>query len=225
MERFANSKPVVFLGKMVDVVWLNMLFWLCCIPVVTAGAALTALYYTSVKVIRGDRGSTVAREFFGSFRTNFKPATAVWLILLVVGQAVLYIMYFAVGSHIQAYEVAAGLCFAVEIITLVMMIYSFAVLSRFETTVGRLLHNAAVLAVRHVGASLFMVAVTAVSFTMIVAYSSWWPIMVIFVPGCYMLVLSLALEPVLAQYMPEPVSVATPEEMAEAENEKEKGEE
>ena len=32
---------------------LNILWFLCCIPIVTIGASTTALYYTSLKIVRG----------------------------------------------------------------------------------------------------------------------------------------------------------------------------
>mgnify|MGYP003516477428 FL=1 len=38
-------------GKMVDLIWLNVLTVICCIPVITAGASLTAMYYVELKVV------------------------------------------------------------------------------------------------------------------------------------------------------------------------------
>lgn len=50
MRDFFNSEsPIMsFLGRVADLVWLNLLTLICCIPVVTAGAALTALHYVSI---------------------------------------------------------------------------------------------------------------------------------------------------------------------------------
>lgn len=200
MEKFANSKPVVFLGKAVDLVWMNILFLLCCLPVITIGAAWTALYYTTVKVIRRDRGSTIAREFFRSFRLNFKTGTAAWLILLCAWLLTGYGLYLIIGLRFQAYGVAAGVCSALMLMELILMIYSFAVLSRFEMRLGGLLRNALVLAVRHPGQTLFSVVVTLVIATLAVGYVQFWPLYVIFLPGCYMLALSMALEPIFALY-------------------------
>ena len=71
-----NWDNIVFqmLGKLVDCVWVSILWVICCIPVFTIGASTTALYYTVHKSIRGDRGYTT-RTFFGAFRDNFKAAT------------------------------------------------------------------------------------------------------------------------------------------------------
>ena len=60
-----NWDNIVFqmLGKLVDCVWVSILWVICCIPVFTIGASTTALYYTVHKSIRGDRGYTT-RTFF-----------------------------------------------------------------------------------------------------------------------------------------------------------------
>ncbi len=140
-------------------------------------------------------------------RLNFKTGTAAWLILLAAWLLTGYALYLIIGLRFQAYAVAAGVCSALMLMEMILMIYSFAVLSRFEMKLGGLLKNAAVLAVRHPGHTLFMLTVTLVMFTMAVGYAEFWPLYLIFLPGCYMLVLSLALEPVFAPYMPEEVDI------------------
>ena len=63
---------------------LNLLWFVCSIPVFTIGAATTALCYASLKIVR-DEDSHVFALFFRSFRENFRQATVIWLILLGVG--------------------------------------------------------------------------------------------------------------------------------------------
>ena len=58
---------------------LNILTLICCIPLVTAGAAMTALYTMTMRMARNEEGSIV-REYFQAFRDNFKQATILWLI-------------------------------------------------------------------------------------------------------------------------------------------------
>ena len=58
---------------------LNILTLICCIPLVTAGAAMTALYTMTMRMARNEEGSIV-REYFQAFRENFKQATILWLI-------------------------------------------------------------------------------------------------------------------------------------------------
>jgi len=70
------------LGKVADLMILNILAMICCIPIFTTGAALTALHYMSLKIVRGEE-CYIVKGFFKSFKQNFKQATVIWLILLV----------------------------------------------------------------------------------------------------------------------------------------------
>lgn len=61
---------------------LNICLCLCCIPVVTAGAAVTALYGIFMSK---EKSEEPISGFFTEFRRNFRQATAIWLVLLAVG--------------------------------------------------------------------------------------------------------------------------------------------
>ena len=53
---FDLENPVmVFLGRLADLVWLNILYIICCIPVFTIGAATSALYYVTMKMVKEHR--------------------------------------------------------------------------------------------------------------------------------------------------------------------------
>ena len=83
MGRFFNmdNKFFVFMGRIADLCMLNILCIVCCIPVITAGASLTALYYVTMKMVRNEE-SYIFRSFFKSFKQNFKQATVINLIML-----------------------------------------------------------------------------------------------------------------------------------------------
>ena len=70
------------LTKIADLMILNFLTILCCIPVVTAGAAFTALHYMVLKLARNEEGY-IAKGFFKSFKENFRQATIIWILVLI----------------------------------------------------------------------------------------------------------------------------------------------
>ena len=74
---------IQIINKIVDCVFVNLLWLLFSIPLFTIGASTTALYYTVNKVICNNR-SYVWKEFWNSFRTNFKQSTIVWSLLVVI---------------------------------------------------------------------------------------------------------------------------------------------
>ena len=84
MKLFNLDSPVmVFLSKVANLMILNVLTIICCIPIFTAGAAITALYYVTIKMARGD-DPYIIKGYFKSFKENFKQATIIWLIMLVI---------------------------------------------------------------------------------------------------------------------------------------------
>ena len=74
------------MGAIGDLVVLNILWLLCCLPVVTAGASTLALFAIVHKIAAGEDYRT-ASGFFKAFRRDFKQATALWLVVLAAGIA------------------------------------------------------------------------------------------------------------------------------------------
>jgi len=84
MKIFDLDSPLMrILTKVADLMILNILTMLCCLPIFTAGAAFTALHYVCLKMVRNEDGY-IARSYFKAFKENFKQATVIWLLLLLV---------------------------------------------------------------------------------------------------------------------------------------------
>ena len=77
-----ESPLMQMLTRIGDLILLNVLFLICCIPVVTAGASIAALHRMTQEIVYETDSSTV-KGFFRAFRANFKQATAVWLVVCV----------------------------------------------------------------------------------------------------------------------------------------------
>lgn len=92
MGRFfsMDNKFFTFMNKVADLCILNIICLVCCIPIVTAGASITAMYYVTLKMVRNEE-AYIVRSFFKSFKDNFKQATIINLIMIAVG-AVLYLI-------------------------------------------------------------------------------------------------------------------------------------
>ena len=58
-----------FLTKLSYSAYLNVLWFICCLPVVTIGASTTALFYVTLKVAKNEEGS-LTRAFFHSFQAD-----------------------------------------------------------------------------------------------------------------------------------------------------------
>ena len=74
MKIFNPDSPfMVVLSRIADLILINIFTLILCIPIVTGGAAITAGYYTLLK-IRRDEDSGTTKLYFGSFKENFKQA-------------------------------------------------------------------------------------------------------------------------------------------------------
>ena len=84
MRIFSLNSPLMQkLSLLYDLIILNLLTIFCSLPVVTMGAAISALY-DGVWRLRNHEG-TLLRNYFQAFRSNFKQATLLFLPLLLVG--------------------------------------------------------------------------------------------------------------------------------------------
>ena len=153
---FDLDSPVMrFLNRLADLLILNFLMIACCIPVITIGAAHTAMHYVLLKMVRGEEGYLI-RGFFKSFKTNFKQATVLWLIMLLV---VLVYIGDALIFHYSLLQFPKALVIAVVVIAILLLmtaVYVFPLQARFENSIKNTLKNAMILAFANLPKTILM---------------------------------------------------------------------
>ena len=150
-----DSKIIQFFQFLGDLVILNFCFVLCCIPVVTIGAACTAMYTVTLQEAEDRSGPTVGR-FFKYFRANFGKATCLWLLLLFLGGILGYNYLFLTANPSMDAAVFRGLLIALSIVYTMIITYAFPLLSRFENTLMGTLRNSLALAIGHLPKTVLM---------------------------------------------------------------------
>ena len=136
-----------FIEKAADIVILNIVFIICCLPVITIGASLTALSSVTQKIVRKEEGYII-KGFFVSFKRNFIQATLIWIIMLIFAGIFwidIRILSKADSNGINA--VFTGLLMLLGIIYIFELIYVFPVLAKFDNTVINTMRNALILSV------------------------------------------------------------------------------
>ncbi len=164
MNRVFNFEGPVFtfLSRLADLFWLNLLYILCCIPVVTAGAATTALYYVTLKMAKDEEGY-ITRSYFKSFKDNFIQATVLWLIVLVVLFVMFIDLRIANSGSIANDAVRNVVIVAVGVMTIVVamiLTYLFPILAQFDNTTKNTIKNAFLISVRHLPYTVLMIIIT-----------------------------------------------------------------
>ncbi|MCP1103001.1 putative membrane protein YesL [Aequitasia blattaphilus] len=136
-----------FLNKMADLVILNILFLICCLPIVTIGASTTALYYVSLRMVRNHEGY-IARNFWKSFKENFRQATFIWIpALLMIIVLVLDIRIFNPSDSNTSLNPLLIGAYTLLILLIFGLSFVFPVLSRFSNTIKQTVKNTLLMAI------------------------------------------------------------------------------
>ncbi len=172
MNRFfsMDNKFFVFMGKVADLCLLNLICLVCCIPIVTAGASITALYYVTLKMVRNEE-SYIFRSFFKSFKQNFRQATIIHLIM-VAAAVLLYLDTNIVKNMGEPMSQIMSVIFAVfTLVYAMILLYLYPILAKFYNSVKNTFTNAILMAIRHLPYTFIMLLICAL------------PVLIFFVPS------------------------------------------
>lgn len=207
-----DNKFFSFMGKAFDMVVLNVIWLILCIPVVTIVPATTALYYAVVKVIRRERSYAI-KEYFRSFKRNFKQGAVFSLIALVL-IFVMYIDFRYAWELMQAGQASGstylGVFLVIALIFTAMYAYICPLLSRFEMKITGLLKTSFVMATRHLLTTLVLIIlIVGVLLGCYLLLPG-----IFFLPAVATLLASFMIERVFKKYMPAKEEPAEGEEEA-----------
>jgi len=179
MNMLSYNSPVMrFLEGLFDIVALNLLTLLLCIPLVTAGAAMTALYKTLFDM-REQKGHTII-GYWQAFRAEFRTALPLGLFCAVAiaafgGYLILLYPKLAAGS-VWAWIVAV----AVGILFFFPMTFVFPLFARYQNTVKKTIINAFFLSLRHFPVTLIVLAIQILPLALILLLPSYEPMIVFY---------------------------------------------
>lgn len=167
------------LGKIADLMLLNVLTLLCCLPIVTAGASLTAMHYIALKMARGE-DYYIVRGFFKSFKENFKQATIIWLLLLLM-IGFLYADYVIMSSSATPFPFIVRVVIAVvAFLTLLTATFLFPALARFENTVFMTIKNAFMMSILQFPKTILMIILNVLPVVLFFFFPQLFPIIFLY---------------------------------------------
>lgn len=136
--------------KLTQLIYAGLLWFICSIPIVTLGAATTALYEVLLKLQKDEEGA-IGRAFFRGFRGSLKSATLVWLPILAAELVFgLNLFYYSIlgGGRYPVQSVVFGI---LPVLALTAYGYVFPILAKFENTTAGTFRMAFLLALRNPG--------------------------------------------------------------------------
>ena len=136
-----DSPLMHFLGKVADLMILNLLFLITCVPIFTIGASLTALHYVTLRMV-SDEDSAVSRDYLRSFKQNFRQATIIWLILITFALLITYDIRLVWNGAGYVNTVMKILSIIASVALVMVILYVFAILAKFHNSVKGTIRNA-----------------------------------------------------------------------------------
>ena len=217
---FDMDSPVMrFLGRLADLMILNLVTLLCCLPVVTIGASLTAMHYVLLKMVRNEE-SYIVRSFFKSFKENFKQATVIWLLMLLTGFILGFDLYFflrVLTSNSVFSTVFTAAIGALSMIWLCIFSYVFPLQCRFYNPVKRTLFNAFFMSIRHFFHTLGMLVLDVLVVVFFIFSIYYMPqvtvLSIMFGFPLIAFINSYILNPIFNKYIPEEEKQENPDEL------------
>ena len=159
-----DGKFVKVLNRIADLVGLNLLAILFCIPIITIGASITAVYGCIFR-IQEKREGYLTKDFWKLFKECFRSSTIIYLVGVAV-VAMLYLDYqiFATDSRLDILQVlvVAGGILVVEIFT-----YVFPMESYFENSLKATVKNALLLGISNIPYTLLMLGINVFPFFLV----------------------------------------------------------
>lgn len=157
-----------FFSRVFDIVILNLLFIICCIPIVTIGASLTAMYSITLKMVRNEE-SHIIREFLKSFKQNFRQGTILEAIAIIIA------FFITIDLRIIAMEydnlkVLEILCYAVAIWSYIIFLYAFPISARFIYTTKEVFKNSFMISIVNLQWTLLLILFN-IPFVIMLLYS------------------------------------------------------
>lgn len=166
-----NSPLIRFLERVFELIVLNLLTLLLCVPLVTAGGAMTALYATLFDM-RRQKGRAV-KGYFQTFKKEFKPALPLGLLCvagLIAYGAYLYLLYPALSAEAGWAWVLVS---ALGALFFFPMTFLFPLYATFQNTVRVTVVNAFLMSVKHLFVTLLVLLMNFVPVVCVLIVPSW----------------------------------------------------
>ena len=169
-----DNKFFEVLGKITDIIILNLLCIVSCMPIITTGASITATYFVPLQMVRNEE-TYIIREFIKRFKENFIFSTKVWSIILIIGLVLSFDFY--ISRLILNEYMRITLQFILTIVSIIfifLLTYVFPIISKFENTIKNTMINSILISIQHLPKTIFMVLINLSPIILTLTLSNYW---------------------------------------------------
>ncbi len=152
---FSLDNPVIRVIVKIGMIWyLNILWLVCSIPIITMGASTTALIYSCMKLQQEEGYPT--NNFFHSFRENLKQATGIWICYLFAGSLLAYDLIYWNQNHQGGSKFLWAVSLALLILYVISFLWVFAIQSKFVNPIWKTILYSFLLPFRNIKVTILM---------------------------------------------------------------------
>lgn len=181
MSFINQDSPVMrFISKATDLFFVYVIWFVCCIPIFTIGAATTAKYTVSMHIVKDTEGN-IFKDFFAAFKSNFKQSTIIWIINLIFIAACVFDWQYIlrIGYYDVPIVVRVG-AIVLSILSLVFYVNVNGLIARFEFTTGNAIKNGLIFSILHPIRPILLIGVVLGSLFASLWYTRWFILILLF---------------------------------------------
>lgn len=158
MKNIFGEEGLVYktVNKIVDLILLNVVYMATCIPVLTVGAASTALYTVTLKMCKNEEGYII-KEYWKVFKSNIKKSTIIWCVFLSIFLVLGIDFWIAASFTEELRKIVQVLLCAVFLLAMMIVSYVFPLIAVFENTVKNYMKNAVIISMTRIGYTIVVV--------------------------------------------------------------------
>lgn len=165
-----NSGFVKFVNKALDVIYLNILWIVFSIPLVTIGASTCAAFSVTLKMVDDEEGY-IGKSFVKAFKENFKQGTIMWLITapsLYLGYLIWQIV---INADDYFFLILLGAIFYSAAV-IVVNLYTYPLIARYKNTLKNMIKNSVAICMTYFWRTILIVVIVAVEI-FVICWNRW----------------------------------------------------
>ncbi len=195
-----DSPFMEYLEKIMDIIILSVLWLMCCIPFFTMGTSTTAIYYVMINKVN-KKDIYVFKNFFISFKDNFKQTILIDIVTKVFIAIILVNLYIISGYLVVAEPIKVILS-CVQLVLLIEVVfvstYLYAIIAKIKMSSKEALKLAFVLSHKHVFTTIAIILVAVILVAIFFMLGNL--LYMLIAPGIYFLISSFLLVRVFRKY-------------------------
>lgn len=118
---------------------INILWLVCCIPIITIGASTAAQYYSISHLMNGD--TSVFKNFKAGIKLHWKRASVVWIVLAILSAAFLMEYYILMTASVPGKQILVSISVLAFLTLLMVMLWIYPVMINFTGNMGEIIFN------------------------------------------------------------------------------------